>query len=128
MHPQPTPATRLLHERALAHNWDDGIALPQAILDDPAVDRGTVFLLLWRSFSPLDELESDGADAGRWLENVRQFAKAATNQLRSGNFGSEAIRVDLRDDLHLNRLRVERLRRAGVDEMLLGPTPGVPFS
>jgi hypothetical protein len=121
-----------LHRQALDHNWDDGLELPYLVLNDPDCDRGTAFLLLWYSFSPFDRLwggrSDDDRDASDWFIELRSFAAEAETRLLDGSFSSEAIRVDLRDDLQLNRLQIEKLRRAGVPEQLLGPTPGEPFA
>ena len=125
---------RGLHREALDYNWDDGLAAPRRLLADPGCDRGTAFLLLWRSYSPLERIlrdddgrDDDSRDEPPWLRQVKEFASEVEARLATGDFASEAIRVDLHDDLQLSRVQIEKLRRAGLGEHLLGPTPGVPF-
>jgi len=119
----------VLHRQALDYNWDDGLALPWRLLTDARCDRGTAFLLLWRSYTPLDRIldDDDGRDDPSWLRRVKAFADEAEARLIAGGFASETIRVDLHDDLQLSRVQIEKLRRAGVGDHALGPTPGEPF-
>ena len=91
-----------LHLLALHHNWDDGFAIPRAIVRSSHCDRGTALLLFWLS-SPDEVLLRENLaheERSEWLSFVGEARP---------------------------KLFLHRFRKAGVPEILLMPSPGDEF-
>ncbi len=100
-----------LHLFLYRYNWDDGFAIPRAVLQHPRCERGTALLIYWALGGAFVEEEAKG-DHRVLLDEVR-------SRLLSGAMAELEIEYDPVADWGLNRLQVVKLERAGFPPELI---------
>jgi len=109
-----TPEAR--HQFILEFNWDDDLAPVAAIVDDSSTDFATALKIFWRLDGPwMVDADTECNTAAREL-NLR-----VRSNLVSGLYANRRLRYDPVADNHLSKVQVHKLRRNGVESVLLEP-------
>ena len=101
-----------LHELALAYNWDDGFAVPSAILQHKLCERATALHLYYAAQGPWSTEEGVSPEHGAFLRRAKEA-------LLSGAFPEGGIPYDPVAQWELSQVQVLKLRRGGFPEALL---------
>jgi hypothetical protein len=100
----------------LEFNWDDDLAPVATIVDDPSTDFATALMIFWRLDGPwMGNGDADCNTAAREL-NLR-----VRSNLLSGFYANRRLHYDPVADNHLSKVQVYKLRRNGIEPVLLDP-------
>jgi hypothetical protein len=99
-----TPET--LHRRALAYNWDAGVAGARRIVQHPACDRGTALMVYWRLAPHALRRHPDAAHAPARVRAEVALAWELEARLLAGDFATSHFRFDPTNDAGLDRTQV----------------------
>jgi hypothetical protein len=97
-----------LHALMLQYNWDDGFAVPMAVLGHPSCERGTAQLIYLDAQGPWSDPATVRGEHATLL-------KKAVELLLSGALPERRVSYDP----GLDRVQMHKLRRAGVPEEVL---------
>jgi hypothetical protein len=103
-----------LHAFILRYNWDDGLAIPRAVLAHVNCERGTALHVYYSLGGPFAEDQAKG-DHRALLGEVKA-------RLLSGSLPERDITYDPVTDWQINKLQLLKLRRAGVPDELIRPS------
>ncbi len=107
-----------LHEFALAYNWDDGFAVPQAIADHPDCELATALALFWRSEAI--EWLNTAKQPEPWQTPWYQFSTMLIQRILRGHYQ----RGSLSFNPELTRVQSYKLVKAGVPALFLEAVAG----
>jgi hypothetical protein len=104
-------ASEQLHLLMCRYNWDDGFALPRAVLHQPKCERGTALFIYWALGGAFAEQDAKGEH--------RALLEEARSRLLSGTVPEQGVEYDPVADWELNKLQVAKLERAGFPTELI---------
>jgi hypothetical protein len=104
-------AAEELHAAMQAYNWDDGFAVPTAVLEHPACERATALLMYYEAQGPWTDVRGAAPEHGAFIQRV-------VARLLSGRMPEMTVSYDPA----LSAVEVYKLRKAGVPEELLRPS------
>jgi hypothetical protein len=103
-----------LHAFICEYNWDDGLAIPRAILKHDACERGTALHIYYALGGPFAEPAAKA--------NHRALLEEAKSRLLSGSLPERHIAYDPVVEWEINKLQLAKLLRAGLQEELIRPS------
>jgi len=114
-----------LHRYACSYNWDDGPEPMHWVAERPDCDLGTAVTVFWLTspftFGSRSAPTPTPASRDPAIATLAAFIRDRVN---SGAYTRQQISVDPVPAFIPNRLQLELLRRRGLPQVFLAPTPG----
>lgn len=100
------------------YNWDDGFALPQKLLDDPACDLALALEIFYLAdgYACLCGL---GEESGPQLPLWKEFVSRLYDEIQGGKYPQ----TESPFSVPLNRVQRYKLKKSGVPEVFLTDLP-----
>lgn len=96
--PKPSAKAKALHLDALTHNWDDGVAELQRLVDHPACDLGTALAIYWMGAPGFDQQYVRASEVDGWRRETFSFLRKLERRLLKRDFATAGILFNPRFD------------------------------
>lgn len=96
--PKPSAKAKALHLDALTHNWDDGVAELQRVVDHAACDLGTALAIYWMGAPGFDQQYVRVSEVDGWRRETFRFLRKLERRLLRRDFATAGILFNPRFD------------------------------